>query len=238
MPDMLKEKMRDLFDRSREAGWVMEPDAKALFRAAGLSVPAFSVAESADQAAEAAAGIGYPVAAKVVSPKIVHKSDAGGVAVGVENESALRDVFERFSAMEGFCGLLVEQMTSGVELIVGAKIDRQFGPVVLLGIGGTGVEVYQDVSIRMAPLSPADVSSMIGELAGRKMLEGFRGASPVNLTALTNTLVVFSELLMEAADRIESIDLNPVMCTKDACVIADARIMLGSRASDHEPLSW
>jgi succinyl-CoA synthetase beta subunit len=229
MPAMLKEKIAEVFDRSKEAGWVMEPDAKALFRAAGLAVPAFATADSIDEAAAAGKKIGYPVAAKVVSPRIVHKSDVGGVAVGVKDEAALREVYERFAAMEGFAGMLVEQMVSGVEVIIGAKIDYQFGPVVLLGIGGTGVEIYKDVAIRMAPLTARDVSSMIGDLTGRKIFEGYRGAPPVSLTALTATLVVFSEVVMDAADRIESIDLNPVMCTVDACIIADARIML-SRA--------
>jgi len=226
VPAMLKETIAEVFDRSQKAGWVLEPDAKELFRSAGLSVPAFSLAETVESAVAAALKIGYPVVAKVVSPEIVHKSDVGGVAVGLEDEAALRDAFGRFAAMNGFCGVLVEQMVSGVELIIGAKKDDQFGPVVLLGIGGTGVEIYQDVAIRMAPLSPRDVSSMLQELTGRKMLEGFRGAPPVNVTALTETLVVFSELLMAAGDRFESIDLNPVMCTADACVVADARIML------------
>ncbi len=226
MPAMLKEKIAEVFDRSKEAGWVMEPDAKALFRAAGLAVPPFGRAGSVDEAVAAGEKIGYPVAAKVVSPRIVHKSDVGGVAVGIKDEAALREVYERFAAMDGFAGVLVEQMVSGVEVIIGAKIDYQFGPVVLLGIGGIGVEIYKDVAIRMAPLTARDVSSMIGELTGRIMFEGFRGAPPVSLTALTTTMVVFSEVVMNAADRIESIDLNPVMCTADACIIADARIML------------
>jgi succinyl-CoA synthetase beta subunit len=226
MPAMLKEKIAEIFDRAKEAGWVLEPDAKELFRAAGLAVPAFSRAHTAEEAAAAAADIGYPVVAKVVSPKIIHKSDVGGVAAGIEDEAALRDVFERFAEMDGFAGLLVEQMVAGVEMIIGAKIDYQFGPVVLLGIGGTGVEIYGDVAIRMAPLTARDVSSMVGNLTGRKLLEGFRGAPPVSLTALTATMVVFSEVVMEASDRIESIDLNPVMCTADACIVADARIML------------
>jgi succinyl-CoA synthetase beta subunit len=223
---MLNETIAAVFGRSQKAGWVLEPDAKELFRSAGLSVPAFALAESVETAAAAASKIGYPVVAKVVSPEIIHKSDVGGVAVGLENEAALHDAFGRFAAMNGFCGVLVEQMVSGVELIIGAKNDDQFGPVVLLGIGGTGVEIYQDVAIRMAPLTPKDVSAMLQELTGRKILEGFRGAPPVNVTALTETLVLFSELLMAAGDRFESIDINPVMCTADACVVADARIML------------
>lgn len=226
MSSMLTQKMRDLFSRSGSAGWVMEPQAKELLREAGLSVPQFACADSADTAVAVAAQIGYPVAAKVISVNILHKSDVGGVAVGLKDEAALREAFVRFSAMEGFSGMLVEQMVSGLEMIIGAKNDHQFGPVVLLGIGGTGVEIYQDVSIRMAPLTPQDAASMMDQLAGRRLLEGFRGSAPVDRTALAKTLVVFSELAMDAADWVESIDLNPVMCTADACIIADARIML------------
>jgi succinyl-CoA synthetase beta subunit len=218
--------MRELLDRSRTAGWVMEPQAKALLRDAGLTVPAFACADTADAAAAVAAKIGYPVAAKVVSAKIVHKSDVGGVALDLKDESALREAFGRFSTMDGFSGMLVEQMVTGVEMIIGAKVDHQFGPVVLLGIGGTGVEIYQDVAIRMAPLTDQDAASMMKTLVGRRLLEGFRGGAPIDRMALAKTLVVFSELAMAAADWIESIDLNPVMCTAEACVIADARMML------------
>ena len=223
---MLTEKSRELLKQARGAGWVLEPDAKAILRDAGLTVPAFFCAPDVESAAAAARDIGYPVAAKVVSPNIVHKTEAGGVAVGLADDEALRRVFGRFSAMDGFSGMLVEEMVSGVEVIVGAKNDDQFGPVILLGIGGTGVEIYQDVAIRMAPIGPRDVASMVGQLAGRKILEGFRGAPPVNMEELTRTLLAFSALAMAAADRIASIDLNPVMCTKDACIVADARIML------------
>ena len=226
MPSVLTEKMKDLFDRFKSAGWITEPQAKEFLKSAGLTVPVFACVESADAAVSAAADIGYPVAAKVVSPQILHKSDVGGVAVGLTDEAAIRDAFHRFAGMEGFSAMLVEQMVSGVEVIIGAKNDDQFGPVVLLGIGGTGVEIYQDVVIRMAPLNGDDVSSMVEQLAGRRILEGFRGSAPVSRTALTDTLVVFSELAMDAADWIESIDLNPVMCTPEACIIADARIML------------
>jgi len=226
MPSVLKQKMKDLFEQAGADGWVMEPQAKELLRDAGLAVPDFACADTADAAVAAADKIGYPVAAKVVSARIVHKSDVGGVAVNLADESALREAFGRFSAMDGFAAMLVEEMVAGVEMIIGAKIDHQFGPVVLLGIGGTGVEIYQDVAIRMAPLTDQDAASMMNTLVGRRLLDGYRGAAPVDRAALAKTLVVFSELTMAAADWIESIDLNPVMCTADACVIADARIML------------
>jgi acyl-CoA synthetase (NDP forming) len=122
--------------------------------------------------------------------------------------------------------VLVEEMISGVELMVGAKIDYQFGPIILLGMGGTGVEIYRDIALRMAPLRPGDVESMIRGLKARPLLEGYRGSEPISLSELTRLVVTFSDLVMDLEDFIESIDLNPVMCSSTKCIVADARIML------------
>ena len=116
-----------------------------------------------------------------------------------------------------------------MELIVGAKVDYQFGPVILLGIGGTGVEIYKDSTIRMAPLQERDVRSMVGKLKAHALLEGYRGADPVNLDDLTRLMLAFSSLVKELQDAIESVDLNPVKCSPEKCVIADARIILKPR---------
>ena len=223
---MLKKVMKEILAGSRGRGWVMEPEAKRLFSLAGLGVPRFAVAGDLATAVLAAGKIGYPVVAKVVSPDVVHKSDVGGVLPGIGTESELEKAFRRISTIKGFTGILIEEMLTGVELIVGAKVDRQFGPVVILGIGGTGVELYDDVSIRMAPLSPSDVDSMISGLKARAVLLGHRGAPPVDRRALTQMLVAFSRLVMELESAIDSIDLNPVFCSSERCVVGDARIML------------
>lgn len=215
-----------ILETSRERGWVFEPDAKKIIADAGLVVPEFHFAVTREDALRGARDIGYPLVAKIVSPKALHKSDVGGVVVGLGADDQLVEVFDRFSRFEEFLGVHLEEMVNGVELIAGAKIDPQFGPVILLGMGGTGVEIYQDTAIRMAPLVSADVESMVRALKARRLLEGYRGAQPVSMEKLTQTLLCFSELVMEMADRIESIDLNPVMCSADACIIADARIML------------
>jgi acyl-CoA synthetase (NDP forming) len=164
--------------------------------------------------------------AKVVSPTVLHKLDAGGVVTGIQTEQALQAAFSRISRIDGFAGVLLEETAQGLELIVGAKVDAQFGPVILLGIGGTGVEIYQDVAIRMAPLAPDDVRSMVRSLKGRKLLEGYRGEEALNMDNLVRTLTVFSTLVVEMQELIESIDLNPVMCKASTCVIADARIIM------------
>lgn len=223
---MLTPQVMDILAASKDAGWVVEPEAKRLLALSGLPVPEFGWVKEIEEAVERAHEIGYPVVAKVVSPKILHKSEWKGVVVGLETDEALRETFRRFSRYEGFSGMLVEEMVGGTELIVGAKVDYQFGPVILLGIGGTGVEIYKDSVLRMAPLQARDVRSMIGKLKGHALLEGYRGAEPVNLADLTAMMLTFSSLVVALQDVIESVDLNPVKCSAEKCVIADARIML------------
>lgn len=223
---MLKTEIKTVLEANRTRGWVSEPDAKRLLSAAGLAVPRFVAVTDPGQIEPAADDLGFPLAAKVVSTRIVHKSDVGGVCTGIGSTRELTAVFETFSRLDGFEAMLIEEMVSGLELIIGAKIDDQFGPVILLGVGGTGVEIYQDVSLRMAPLGPEDVDAMIKGLKGGRLLSGYRGRQAVNRDELIRTLVCFSKFVMAAADMIESIDLNPVMCSAKKCVVADARIML------------
>jgi acyl-CoA synthetase (NDP forming) len=226
MPAMLNQEIVNIIVHSRKHGWVLEPDAKHIFKLAGLDVPNYTLAKTLDAAVGFANKCRYPVVAKVVSPEIVHKSDVGGVVLGINTDRMLSETFERFSSFKGFQGMLVEEALSGFELIVGAKIDHQFGPVVLLGIGGTGVEIYRDTALRMLPLKPQDVTSMVKGLKGHQLLEGYRGAEPVDMQQLTHMLMAFSGLVMQIEPYIESIDLNPVICTAERCVVADARMIL------------
>jgi len=223
---VLRTEIKDILSASKERGWVLEPEAKRLCSLAGLTVPRFTWATGVNEAVQFAGKIGYPVVAKVISPQVLHKSDVGGVVVDIDSDEKLREVFHRFSQFTGFAGMLVEEMVSGIELIAGAKIDYQFGPVILLGVGGIGVEVYRDVTMRMAPLKPEDVTSMVRALKAHQLLEGYRGSEPISMSELTRTMIAFSDLVMDLEELIESIDLNPLLCTADRCVVADARIML------------
>ncbi len=223
---MLTGEAKEILLASKGLGWVLEPEAKDIFSRAGLEVPRFIWTTQIEEALRFAKEIGYPLVGKVVSPKILHKSDRNGVVVGIKGNQELIGAFERFRRMEGFAGILVEEMVSGVELIIGSKDDYQFGPVILLGIGGTGVEIYQDISLRMAPLSPRDIESMIRCLKAHRLLEGYRGSEPIDLAKLSELLSTFSSLVMELDGAVESIDLNPVICSSKRCVIADARIIL------------
>lgn len=216
----------ELLDQARAAGWAMEPVARRFLADNGVPGARFAWARTADEAVAAAADIGYPVVAKVVSPQVVHKTDVGGVVVGIGDERQLREVFERLSAIAGFEGVVVDELVHGVELIVGAKEDPQFGMVVLAGIGGTSVEIYKDVAIRMAPVTAEQARSALAGLAGHELLEGHRGSPPVDLDALATLIERFSEVAHALTGIAASIDLNPVIAGPDRALVADARIML------------
>ncbi len=209
----------------------MEPQAKHLLSSRGIAVPRFLSTNRIEDALRFVEEIGYPVVAKVVSPKVIHKSEKKGVEVGDNSNAKLTETFDRFSKIEGFTGMLIEEMVSGLELIVGAKNDYQFGPVILFGMGGIWVEVYRDVILKMAPLAQRDIESMIRCLKARPLLEGYRGEGPINLGELEKLLKIFSDLVMDMEVFFESIDLNPVICSSAKCVVADARIMLKKQNS-------
>jgi succinyl-CoA synthetase beta subunit len=229
---MLTRPILSILESSQAIGWVMEPDAKEMLRSFGIPVPRFQVAADPAAAIVFAQSAGYPLAAKVVSPQILHKSDVGGVQLKIDSDVQLTETFRRFEALPGFCGMLMEPMAGGIELIVGAKNDYQFGPVLLLGSGGIGVEIYQDVALRMAPVKEKEVLSMVACLKARKLLEGYRGTAPIAMASLVSLMLAFSDLVMALQERFETIDLNPVMCSAEGCVVADARIMLKSGPSD------
>jgi acyl-CoA synthetase (NDP forming) len=224
---MLRNEALEILNASRKTGWVLEPEAKRLLFLEGFQIPKFTWARNREDAMIFARGLGgYPVVAKVVSPRIIHKSDVGGVATDIANDAQLGAAFSRFSRMDGFEGVIVEERVTGVELIVGATFDYQFGPVILLGFGGTSVEIYKDTALRLAPLGPKDALSMVKQLKAHPLLEGYRGSEPVNMEELVALLTGFSRLILDMEELVESVDLNPVVCARDRCIIADARIML------------
>ena len=223
---MLTQEMKNIILSSKERGWVSEPQAKRFLSLAGLDVPRFSLARGVEEAIRFAKEINYPIVGKVVSQKIIHKSDINGVEVGIDSERKVREAFHRLNNVEGFEGMLVEEMLSGLELIIGAKNDYQFGPVVLFGIGGVWVEIYRDIILRMAPLGQRDIDSMTRCIKARPLLEGYRGSNPVNFKELNRLLMTFSDLVMDLESDIESIDLNPVFCSSNKCIVADVRILL------------
>ena len=186
----------------------------------------------AEAAAGIAARIGYPVVLKVVSRDVVHKTEAGGVVVGVSDETALRSGPGHARERRGtHCpgaridGVLVaRQVFGGRELIVGAVRDATFGPTVMVGLGGVQAEVLADVAFRVAPLRRADGLEMLTELHAARLLEAFRGEPPVDRDAVADVVVRLGDLLVAHTEIVE-IDLNPVIASARGCVALDARIL-------------
>jgi len=223
---MLTPRITQIIESARPAGWVLEPMAKEILTERHLTVPKGVLTDSVDTAARFLAGCDGPVVLKAVSPQILHKTEYQAVITHVQDPATLSSHMTRLLSLKGCDQVLVEEMVSGIEVLVGAKNDLQFGPVVVLGLGGTSVEIYNDTAIRLAPVTPADVTSMVNSLKAGPMLEGYRGKPGVNMAALTRMVVDFSRLIMDLEPFFESIDLNPVICDADRCVAADARIIL------------
>ncbi|MEE4363609.1 MAG: acetate--CoA ligase family protein [Desulfotignum sp.] len=223
---MVNQRMQQILAKAQPMGWVLEPFAKELLAQGKLTIPKGVLTDSLETARTFLAAAEHAVVIKAVSADIVHKTEMHAVVTGVQDPVNLALHMERLLSLKGCRQVLVEEMVSGIEILVGAKNDIQFGPVVVLGPGGTGVELYNDTAIRLAPVTPADVCSMVDALGAKPVFEGFRGRPGVNMEALTQMVVRFSHLLMDLEPHFASIDLNPVICTPDHCVVADARIML------------
>ncbi|MBN2112431.1 acetate--CoA ligase family protein [Candidatus Woesearchaeota archaeon] len=190
----------------------------------------WKIAKKPEQAARFAAKIGFPVAMKIISKKVVHKSDVGGVKVDLKNEKEVAAAFDEItkSAKEKIKakpeGILVQKMESGREVIIGLKRDPQFGAVVMFGLGGVFVEVMKDVSFRIAPLTKDDCIEMIEEIKGYPILKGARGQASVNINALVKILMAVSSIGLKNK-KITEIDLNPVIVNEKSAVVVDARII-------------
>ena len=223
---MLEKNSKKIIEKSKSSGWILEPDAKALMKLQGFDIPDFILTNSFEAADRFLKKSESPVVAKAVSKKILHKTEHQAVVTGIFSSDHLKKEMARLQKLDGCENILVEQMVQGLEVIIGAKNDFQFGPVIIFGIGGTSVEIYNDTAVRMAPLKPDDVLSMVESLKAKKIISGYRGMAGVNMEILTHLIVNFSLFVMELENDIESVDLNPVICTRDRCVIVDARIML------------
>jgi len=167
--------------------------------------------------------IEFPIVLKALSPKIIHKTDSGAVIVGIKNKTELRMAFEKFKKF-GEINYLIQKQEEGKEIIIGMKRDAQFGPVILFGLGGVFVEVFKDVSFRIAPLSKKDIYEMINEIKAIKILKGFRGEKSVNLDKVSDILSKLSVLSLKEK-HISEIDFNPVIVNETRAVVVDARLI-------------
>jgi acetyl-CoA synthetase (ADP-forming) len=202
-----------------------------LLRAYGLSVAEQAVCRDRDAARAAAARLGYPVALKALGPALVHKSDAGGVALGFASEAALMTELEGMRArVSGIDGFLVQRMVAGeAELILGVAVDSQFGPQIAVGAGGILVELLKDVAIAPAPISAETAREMLGRLKIHAVLRGIRGRPALDIEAVVEALVRLGWLAHDLRNRLRELDINPLIVRRrgEGCVVVDARALIG-----------
>lgn len=199
-------------------------DTAALLEAVGIRTATGKTCSSAEEAATAADGLGYPVVVKVVHPEVVHKTESGGVRLGLHDRAAVQAAATDLLALKPGAEVLVQQQLAGTEVIVGALRDAQFGPVVLAGLGGVFVEVLDDIAIGLAPLSHDEARDLLARLRAYPVLTGARGAVPIDLDALVDVLCAVGDLLV-AAPEIAELELNPVLAGPDGCVAVDWRVL-------------
>jgi len=225
--------IRDIIGRALGEGrtYLMEHECKAALEGSGVPTTGSSLASSEEEAVAVSRSIGYPVVLKVISPEVVHKSDAGGVLLGLRSDDEVRDAYRQIkNSFKGknVLGVSVQRMADpGIEAIVGVAWDPTFGPVLMFGLGGVFVEVLKDVSFRSVPISKFDAKDMIEEIKGYALLKGYRGKS-ADIPALESLLLKISDMVMENPEIME-MDLNPVFLYPDGYSVVDARIILGQR---------
>jgi acetyltransferase len=214
--------IRKLIEDSEE-GYLSPDKIQGILDAAGISRVVERIAKDEASLDRHAHKTGFPLVMKVIGP--VHKSDVGGVALGIDNDIDLMEHFQRMMRIEGARGVLLQPMLDGIELFAGAICEPGFGHVVLCGLGGIYVEVLKDMASGLAPLSRAEAGRMIRSLKGFKMLEGMRGQAGINIAAFEEILVRLS-LVLSHNEQIAELDLNPLMGRGDQLVVVDSRIRL------------
>ena len=205
-------------------------DSKLLLKKQGIEMVDSEIAYSDSQAVKIALKLGFPVVLKIDSPDIVHKTDAGCVVVNVNSvsgvHSSYRSMIKKAEKMKaGINGVLVQKQSEGFEVIIGAKRDPQFGPVVIFGMGGIFVEVLKDVSMRIAPIDRNEAMRMIKETKAHEVLKGVRGKKPADVDSLSSLIAIVSNLMMDHSE-VKELDLNPCFVNEKGFFIADARIII------------
>ncbi|MGH8316267.1 MAG: acetate--CoA ligase family protein, partial [Steroidobacterales bacterium] len=227
-----KTAVRQILDKVKSEGRasLTAPEGKLVCDAYRIAVPKEGVATSAAEAAKLASGIGFPVVMKIVSPEILHKTEAGGVIVGVKSADEAEKGFatimanaKKYDAKAKLLGVQVQQMLQGgQEVIIGAVTDPSFGKLVAFGLGGILVEVLKDITFRLAPATREDALSMLDGIAAAEILKGVRGAEPVHRDALAALIQNVSQLVADFPE-IAEMDLNPVFASKSGAIAADVR---------------
>jgi 3-hydroxypropionyl-CoA synthetase (ADP-forming) len=233
-----KQKIQNIVESSKGNPRVItEESSKEILGEYGIKVPKYALVTSSDEAVQKSREIGFPLVAKIVSPDILHKTDVGGVKVGLSSEDEVKkafdDMFNRLKEKFDVKGVLLEKMVpKGVELIVGLQNDSQFGPSIMVGLGGIYTELFKDVSFRVLPVTKNEAANMLESLRGKDILKGFRGSKPVDLDMLSEAILNIGTLGVDMAGKYESIDFNPVVIYPDSYYVVDAKIILKDKSSD------
>ncbi|MEW6001452.1 MAG: acetate--CoA ligase family protein [Nitrospirota bacterium] len=216
--------LKGFLEKNRGKRVFLEHEVKGLLKEIGLSIPKgrfFRIGE----AIPAEINLNYPLIAKVSSHNIVSKSEVRGLRMGLKNEEELRSALAELSTIRNTEGILVEETApAGLEVIVGGTLDDQFGPVSMFGLGGIFVELFKDVAFALAPLSKDDAIWLVKQVKGYRLLEGYRGRTPVDINSLLDILIAVSELT--ATTLIKEIDLNPVALYPEGATILDAKMLI------------
>jgi acyl-CoA synthetase (NDP forming) len=226
-----------IFDQVKKEGRsiLTEFESKRILRQAGISVVDTKLAKTQKEAVSFSQKIGFPVALKIASPEVIHKSDSGGVKLSINNATEVKkaydEIFKKVRKQYPDAvvhGVSVQKMIRpGTEVIVGTSKDPQFGPVIMFGLGGIFVELLKDVSFRVIPVERKDAQQMIEEIKGYPLLQGYRGKEPASISALVEIILKISKWI-EGNPQIKELELNPLFAFRDKVVAVDARIILES----------
>jgi len=219
----------------RENGTVLPDKALDIIKSIGIRTPAYVLVKTVKEAIEASKAIGFPVVLKIASPDVLHKSDVGGVVIDVKSEEEVAENYHK--VMDNLAGVVSDARIKGVlvqkqaqqatQVIIGGIMDEQFGPAVMFGLGGVFVELFKDVSFRIAPVTETEALEMIKEIKGYPILSGYRGAKMLDIPQLTKAIVTISELI-SSLDEIKEVELNPLLVYEKGITTVDARIILES----------
>jgi len=226
--------VHNLIERAKaEKRPLLETEAKELLREYGIPVPDFKLIKNEEEITELTKEIIFPIVMKIVSPDIIHKTDAGGVKVGIKTEKEARMAYQeiifevkKYNKKAKISGVIVYPMVpQGTEVIIGIMKDPHFGPVIMFGLGGIFVEVLKDISFRILPIEERDAEEMITEIKGYQILKGIRGETPKDVKSVRDVLMKISQLALENPE-IKEIDLNPVFVFEKGLQVIDARMIL------------
>ncbi len=224
-----------IFDQAKREGRsiLTEFESKRILKQAGISVVETKLAKTPKEVVSLSQKMGFPVALKIASPDVIHKSDSGGVKLSLSNVSEVRKAYDEIlkKVKKQYPGAVIhgisvqKMLRPGTEVIVGTSKDPQFGPVIMFGLGGVFVELLKDVSFRVIPVERKDAQEMIKEIKGYPLLQGYRGKEPADISSLVNIILKISRFI-EENPQIKELELNPIFAYRNRAVAIDARIIL------------